>query len=97
MDKLPHSVVHQLSHGPILALEVINIFFVLSFFLRNHATFLGNVSMYYGQVDCKRMSHEGGGSEAYSNEGMRKHDSLYGCMCRILVVFDEMDDVDLMK
>ena len=29
--------------------------------------------------------------------GMRKQDALYGCMCKIFVVFGEMDDVDLMK
>ena len=44
-----------------------------------------------------RMSDEGVGGEAYSHEEMRKQDSLYCCMCRILVVFGEMVDVDLMK
>ena len=43
------------------------------------------------------MSDDGVGGEAYSREGMRKQDSLYCCMCKILVVFSEMDDVDLRK
>ena len=32
--------------------------------------------------------------EAYTHEEMKKQDSLYCCMCRILVVFTEMIDVD---
>ena len=44
-----------------------------------------------------RMSDEGVGGEAYSHEEMRKQDSLYCCMCKILVVFGKMIDVDLMK
>ena len=33
-----------------------------------------------------RMSDEGVGGEAYSHEEMRKQDSLYCCMCKILAV-----------
>ena len=44
-----------------------------------------------------RMSDEVVGGETYSHEEMRKQDSLYCCMCRILVVFGEMVDVDLMN
>ena len=44
-----------------------------------------------------RTSDEGVGGEAYSHEDMRKQDSLYCCMCKILVVFGETLNVDLTK
>ena len=37
------------------------------------------------------------GDEAYSHGGMMKQDSLYSCMCRILVIFGEMANVNLRK
>ena len=39
------------------------------------------------------MSDEGVGGEAYSHEEIGKHDLLYCCMCRILVVFNKIVNV----